>query len=201
MSGLGPPSTPTRAALTPAAERILDAASELFYNRGLHAVGVELIAETAGTTKKTLYDRFGSKDALIALYLQRRAERWQAFVLDYLDEHAPGSGTDRPLAPFHALDLWMSEHRRGCAFVNAQAELTDPQHPAIPVIRAEKNWVRDLYERLLTEAGYADAAALAGALMLLHEGAITERTVSGRHDAVTVARGAARILLADPRRR
>jgi AcrR family transcriptional regulator len=131
MPGLGPPPSPTHAALTPAGERILEAASELFYNRGLHAVGVELIAETAGTTKKTLYDRFGSKDALIARYLQRRAERWQAFVLGHLAEHALAPGTERVLALFDALDRWMSEHRRGCAFVNAQAELTDPDHIVI----------------------------------------------------------------------
>ena len=71
-------------ALTPAGERLLDAASELFYRRGIRAVGVDLVAETAGTTKKTLYDRFGSKDELVALYLRRRARRWQAFLFPYL---------------------------------------------------------------------------------------------------------------------
>ena len=54
-------------ALTEAGTRLLEAASELFYDRGVRAVGVDLIAETAGTTKKTLYDRFGSKDALVTV--------------------------------------------------------------------------------------------------------------------------------------
>ncbi|MGH3368001.1 MAG: helix-turn-helix domain-containing protein, partial [Nocardioidaceae bacterium] len=62
--------------LTPAGERLVEAASELFYRRGIRAVGVDLIAEVAGTTKKTLYDRFGSKDGLVVLYLQRRQHRW-----------------------------------------------------------------------------------------------------------------------------
>ena len=62
--------------LTPAGERLLEAASTLFYRRGIRAVGVDLIAETAGTTKKTLYDRFGSKDELVARYLRRRSQTW-----------------------------------------------------------------------------------------------------------------------------
>ena len=60
--------------MTPVGERLAETAGRLFYARGIRAVGVELIAEEAGTTKKTLYDRFGSKDALVALYLRRRAE-------------------------------------------------------------------------------------------------------------------------------
>jgi AcrR family transcriptional regulator len=181
--------------LTPAGQRLLDAASELFYSRGLHAVGVDLIAEVAGTTKKTLYDRFGSKDALIALYLQRRAERWQAFVRDHLAQHAPEPGVDRVIAVLDALDAWMTIHRRGCAFVNAQAEITDPQHEAVAVIRAEKQWVRDIYEQLLSEAGFGSPDMLARQLMLVHEGAIIERTVADRPDALDVARSAARVLL------
>lgn len=181
--------------LTPAGERILAAATELFYSRGLHAVGVDLIAETAGTTKKTLYDRFRSKDALIALYLQRRAERWQAFVLDYLDEHAPEPGADRVIAVLDALDAWMMTYRRGCSFVNAQAEIADPNHPAIAVIRAEKQWVRNRYELLAREAGFNRPDLLGSQLTLLHEGAIVERTVGGRTDALDVARSAARALL------
>ena len=70
----------------------------MFYSRGIRAVGVDLIADRAGTTKKTLYDRFGSKDALVALYLRRRARRWQEYVVDYLDTHAPTAGPDRVLS-------------------------------------------------------------------------------------------------------
>ena len=51
--------------MTPAGERILRTASDLFYARGIHATGVETIAQEAGVTKKTIYDCFGSKDALI----------------------------------------------------------------------------------------------------------------------------------------
>src|SRR5688572_33350693 len=106
--------------LTPAGERLLDAAAELFYRRGIRAVGVDLIAETAGTTKKTLYDRFGSKDALVALYLERRAERWQEFLTGRLEESGPDDA-DQVAAVFDAMQAWHEESERGCAFVNAYA--------------------------------------------------------------------------------
>ena len=73
-------------AMTKAGTRLLEAASDLFYDRGVRAVGVDLIAESAGTTKKTLYDSFGSKDALVALYLLRRAHRWREHLLARLAE-------------------------------------------------------------------------------------------------------------------
>jgi AcrR family transcriptional regulator len=180
------------AGLTPAGRRLLDAASDLFYQRGLHAVGVDLIADTAGTTKKTLYDRFGSKDALVALYLRRRAQRWQAFVLDHIDRNAPEPGVQRVMAVFDVLEAWMAQYDRGCSFVNAHAEITDADHPAIPVIRAQKRWDRELYVRLLDEAGLPAAG---DQLMLLQEGATVARTVGGQPDAIDVARTAARALL------
>lgn len=187
------------ATLTPAGRRLLDAASDLFYRRGIHAVGVDLIADTAGTTKKTLYDRFGSKDALVALYLQRRAERWQAFVLEFLDRNAPEPGTNRVLAILDALEAWMEQYDRGCSFVNAHAEITDANHPALPVIRAEKDWVRDLYTRLAREADLEPAEVLGRQLTLVHEGATVTRTVGGQPDAIDLARTIARRLLTGAR--
>src|SRR6476659_2096112 len=97
-------------ALTEAGSRLLEAASDLFYDRGVRAVGVDLIAETAGTTKKTLYDRFGSKDALVALYLLRRAHRWREYLLARLAETGRGGGADgeaQVLLVFEALEAWM----------------------------------------------------------------------------------------------
>ena len=131
-------------ALTPAGQRLLDAASDLFYDRGIRAVGVDLIAETAGTTKKTLYDRFGSKDALVALYLRRRALRWQEFLTGRLEESGPDAA-DQVSAVFDALEAWHEESERGCAFVNAYAELGGHDHPALAVIRAEKQSMHDLF--------------------------------------------------------
>ncbi|WP_035812217.1 TetR/AcrR family transcriptional regulator [Jiangella gansuensis] len=189
-----PPSTQ----LTPAGVRLLDAASTMFYEHGIRAVGVDAIAEAAGTTKKTLYDRFGSKDALVALYLGRRFERWQAFVLDHLARQAPEAGPERVLGVYDALARWHADAVRGCAFINAFAEIGDVNHPGIAVIRAEKDWVRGLYTRLSVEAGVpAERAGDLGVrLALLHEGALVTATAGGFDGALAHARAAAAGLLA-----
>jgi AcrR family transcriptional regulator len=173
--------------LTPAGERLLAAASALFYRRGIRAVGVDLLAEEAGTTKKTLYDRFGSKDELVALYLRRRARRWQEFLIAHLDGPP---GTEPALAVFDALADWLREQDRGCAFVNAYAEIGGTGHPAEPVIRAEKDWMRQVFVEL------AGSSPLGAQLHLLYEGATVAHTAGGRADAVPTARAAAARLLA-----
>ena len=65
-------------------ERILDAADELFYTRGIHAVGIDEIVARSGTAKTTLYAHFPSKDDLVASYLQRRSDDWRRHVDDEL---------------------------------------------------------------------------------------------------------------------
>lgn len=180
--------------LTPAARRILDAASELFYDRGITGVGVELVAERAGTTKKTLYDRFGSKDGLVVAYLEARAKRWQEYVEQHL-AGSPATGTDRALAVLDALELWLAAGTRGCGFVNAYAELSNRSVAATAVVRAEKLWVRQRYTDVLVEEKVADAEQLGRRLALVHEGAIIELTAGGSVEALDDARGVMRSLL------
>ena len=179
--------------LTPAGERLLAAASELFYDRGIRAVGVDLIADTAGTTKKTLYDRFGSKDALVALYLQRRARRWQDFLRERLDAQPPGRA--RVLAVFDALRDRLAQQHRGCAFVNAYAELGGTDHPGVEVVQADKAYMRALFVRLSREAGVDDPERVGTHLHLLYEGATVAVTAGGQEDALPAARDAAAALL------
>jgi AcrR family transcriptional regulator len=191
-------------AMTEAGTRLLDAASDLFYLRGVRAVGVDLIAETAGTTKKTLYDRFGSKDALVALYLLQRAHRWREHLLTRLADagvdlavpdrgdpghdaigHGESPGREKGvLVVFDAVQDWMGTQRRGCAFVNAYAELGESDHPAVPVIRAEKAWMRALFDAL------AGDAALGAHLHLLYEGTLVVLTAGGNPQAAGEARRA-----------
>jgi AcrR family transcriptional regulator len=164
---------PQEVAFTPAARRVLEAASELFYEQGINAVGVDLIARRAGVTKKTLYDRFGSKDALITAYLQQRDSRWRAWLAAEVGRTV-GDGTpaERILATFDALAAWaVTESPRGCSLVNAAAELPDPSHPARAVIISQKRWLRDYLLDLCRQAGAAEAESLADELALMHEGA------------------------------
>jgi AcrR family transcriptional regulator len=179
--------------LTPAARRILDVASELFYWRGIHAVGVDTIAAESGVTKRTLYDRFGSKDGLLLAYLRTRDERWRALVRTHVDA---ATGPDRVLAPFDALAEWLAAGGRGCCFVNAAAELPDPEHPARQPIRESKQWLRELFRALLAAEGAADPGLLARQLLTLHEGALVVASLTGAATAVDDARAAADALVA-----
>lgn len=158
--------------LTPAARRVLEAASRLFYARGLHAVGVDTIAAEARVTKKTLYDRFGSKEALEVAYLRARDARWEELLGRSLEAH-PAAGVDRVLALFDAVEEWSAvEGGRGCAAINARAEVDDPGHPVAVEVARQKSWVRDRLEDECRAAGLARPGGLADELMVLYDGAL-----------------------------
>ncbi|TWD81492.1 TetR family transcriptional regulator [Kribbella amoyensis] len=187
--------------LTPAGERIMVAASALFYDQGIRAVGVDAIANAAEVTKKTLYDRFGSKDQLIAAYLERRNRRWHGFLDEQLAHREPSTPEEVILALFAALTDWMAESRRGCGFINASVELAAPDHPAMPVIVGQKQWMRSEFAAQAEQAGFADVEELADRLLLLHEGALVSYRVAAMEHAPEVAQRAAADLLAGwPRR-
>uniref|UniRef100_A0AAU3GVC1 TetR/AcrR family transcriptional regulator n=1 Tax=Streptomyces sp. NBC_01401 TaxID=2903854 RepID=A0AAU3GVC1_9ACTN len=156
--------------MTPAARRIVETAEELFYSRGITAVGVDLIAERSGVTKRTLYNRFGSKDQLVAAYLVERDRRWWALVRAAVD--ASDGPVEAVTAPFEALRTWSASNSRGCAFINALAELPDTSHPAYRVAADQKRRLLELFRELATAAGCAEPAALATQLLVLHEGAL-----------------------------
>ena len=181
--------------LTPAGERLLAAAAELFYRRGIRAVGVDLIADEAGTTKKTLYDRFGSKDELVAAYLSRRTARWVTFLTDHLERQAPEPGPRRVVAVLDALEDRLRGQDRGCAFVNAYAEIGGTDHPGNAVIREDKRYMRALFVRLVDEAGIPDPEVVGAQVHLLYEGAIVARTAGGINEAYSHARAAMTRLL------
>ncbi|WP_375503729.1 TetR/AcrR family transcriptional regulator [uncultured Jatrophihabitans sp.] len=182
---------PTR--LTPAGERIAAAAAQLFYEQGIRAVGVDAVAELAGTTKKTLYDCFGSKDALVAVYLVRRHRAWSAHLEDEVARHrAPRA---RVLAVFDAQASWAAGSSRGCAYINAWAE-AGTSAPIAAVVRAEKAWMRARFDALVSDAGIRPPGRVAATLHLLYEGALVASTAGGDDRAVADARRAAAQILA-----
>lgn len=164
------------AAMTPAGSRIVAAAEELFYERGITAVGVDLIAEHSGVTKRTLYNRFGSKDHLVAVYLTGRDQRWKSLVRQAIESSEDDVAA--VTAPFFALQEWSMTNTRGCAFLNALAELPDPAHPAHRIATDQKHWLRALFEELATSAGCAEPETLAARLLLLHEGALATQLLA-----------------------
>ncbi|MEV5306353.1 TetR/AcrR family transcriptional regulator [Streptomyces diastaticus] len=177
--------------LTAAGRRIADAAEELFYERGITGVGVDLIAEHSGVTKRTLYNQFGSKDHLVAVYLTERDRRWRSLVQATVD--ASATPRDAVLAPFEALATWSATNTRGCAFINALAELPDPAHSAHHIATAQKLWLLDLFETLAAAADCPAPTSLARQLLLLHEGALATQPL--RLDTLTEATALARSLI------
>mgnify|MGYP005802737755 CR=1 FL=1 len=183
---------------TPAARSILTTAGRIFYERGISAVGVDALAAEAGVTKKTLYDQFGSKAALVTAYLTERDQHYRAWIEHEMQDKEPKA---QILSVFDALDSWMDAHStKGCAFVHAHGELLgSPDHPAHDVIRDEKVWLRTLFVDLAAAAELERPESLGTQLLALLEGATVLRSIMGRTGAVAEARAAAHALIeSDP---
>ncbi|KAB8195991.1 TetR family transcriptional regulator [Nonomuraea phyllanthi] len=185
-----------RITMTPAARRVLEAAGRLFYERGIHVVGVDLIAAEARVTKKTIYDRYGGKEQIVVEYLADRDERWRAFLARYVDAAPPASAA-RILAVFDASRAWSAAYGpKGCSMVNAHAEISDPAHPAYPIITGQKQWMLALFTRLAGDVTSEGAGDLGRTLMLLHEGALVAQGLGVFADPIGQARRDAETLLA-----
>ena len=168
-----PKATSAAASLVPVPprERILTAARELFYQRGIHVVGVDAIAEAAGTNKMTLYRHFSSKDELVAACLRKLAAEKDA-EWDAIAAAHPGDPKGELTAWLQHIGEWfIRESSRGCALANAAIELPDQDHPARRVIREHKSAVRERLIRLCRDAGLRDPEAVASEAFLVCEGA------------------------------
>jgi AcrR family transcriptional regulator len=155
----------------PPRERILAAASDLFYRQGIRAVGVEAIAEAAGTNKMTLYRHFESKDELIAEYLRRLAacseETWDKLARQY-----PNDARKQLVTWLKSIGEHINNPKeRGCALANAAVELPEKHHPGRCVIEKHKQGERDRLVKLCKQAGASKPEMLADELFLLIEGA------------------------------
>jgi AcrR family transcriptional regulator len=169
------------------AERVLAAADKLFYLHGIRAVGVDAVAEEAGVSKRTLYNHYPTKDDLIAAYLVGRFKHI-----------APSDAPPREqlLGYFEHLEREFARAGfRGCAYVNAVSELSDPKHPAANIALKFKEQRRAWYRTLLERLGIAYPDALATQLQLLAEGALSANLVWGDPRLARVAREAAEVLI------
>jgi AcrR family transcriptional regulator len=155
----------------PPRERILEAASALFYRRGIHVVGVDAIAEAAGTNKMTLYRHFASKDQLIAACLVELTRDFEVAWDAIAAAHA-GDPKGQLMAWLrHVCDFKENEAERGCGLANAAIELPDKDHPARRVIREFKSALHERLIGLCHDAGLVDPEGLADEILLLLEGA------------------------------
>ena len=159
-------------------ERILLAAKDLFHRHGIRGVGVETIAEAAGTNKMTLYRHFDSKDDLIVAYLQSVAlevdEMWRDFERDH-----PGDMQAQLKAWLVCAEECVTSDERGCELANAAIELTADNHPGRRIIEKLKTNHRNRLASLCRRAGISQPEVLAHTLTLLLEGARVSRQAAG----------------------
>jgi AcrR family transcriptional regulator len=179
-------------------DRILNAATKLFYEEGTRSVGVDRIIAEANVAPMTLYRHFGGKDELVAAALEHWSTEWLQRLRDAVDRRG-----DDPEARFaglwSAVDNWLAaEGPRGSFIANTAAEYrSQPDHPAHRVIAEHQMATRQLLEDLAKTAGAHDSVGLARQLQLLLDGAITTAMIDRRSDVAADIATLAKIGLAD----
>ncbi len=175
-------------------DRLLAAANELFYQEGIHTVGIERVLERAGVAKASLYSTFGSKDELVRAYLLARHERRQARVNARIARYE--SPREKILAIFDLIaELAAEPNFRGCAFMRASAEGPAGESKVTQVCADTRGWTRRLYTDLARQVGVSDPEAVGRRLMLLYDGAMVGAAMEGGAGAAKTARAMAQELL------
>jgi AcrR family transcriptional regulator len=161
-----------------ARERILQTADRLFYNEGIHAVGIQRVVAESAVTRVTLYRHFPSKTDLIAAYLDRRAQYDRDQVDGIIDAHP-----DDPRMALTELATALTRDdfaamQRGCPFINASAEFTG-SHPARVHAYEIRRWVTGRLEELLRALDHRDPRSTAEQLMMVRTGAVVSGALDG----------------------
>ena len=180
----------------PARERILQAADELFYARGVQAVSMDQIRDRAGVPLKRIYAAFPSKNDLVDAYLNRRDEQLRDAIETWVTRRSDDP-REQLLLVFDALHRWTRSQPqfRGCAFHNAIGELGGTSAAAAAIVRSNKHHLRAFLERTARRAGLRRPDEVAFQLMLLAEGALVTAAVDDDPDVPARAKAAAQLLL------
>jgi len=176
-----------------ARQRLLDAASHLFYDEGVHTVGVDRVVERAGVAKATLYALFGNKEGLVRAYLMARDEGIRGRMTRRLARYT--TSRERLLGVFDVQDRMFREPGfRGCAFARANAEAPEGSS-AEEVSENHRAWLRSLLLDLARDAGAPNPEQLARQLMLLYDGAAISAWMDHNASAAHAARSVATALV------
>ncbi len=174
-------------------ERLLAAASELFYEHGVHTVGIDTIIDRAGVAKASLYSAFGSKEELVRAYLEERHTSRRERILAAMEMHDDPKG--KLLAVFDVLGTTVNQRGfRGCAFANASAE-SEPDSAAADVTRNVHAWLLEVMVEQTTALGVMDPTCLARQLTLLYDGALAQSRLDHGPAAGLAAKVAAQVLI------
>lgn len=162
-------------------KRLIAAAVDLFYGKGIRSVSVDAVAERAGVTKRTLYYHFKSKDDLVAAYIEAQDQPTLALFVRWMDE-AEGSLAEKIEAMFRKVAHSTQNPRwKGCGFLRTAAELVDtPGHPALKAGAAHKKKFEAWLADVIAAEGSSDASLLARQIVVLLDGAVSTMLV--HHD-------------------
>ena len=159
-------------------DRIFDCAQDLFHRKGIRGVGVEAIAEAAGTSKMALYRHFDSKDELIIEYLNYKGRKSDEIWAE-IEAQNPGDPAGQLYGFMDKAATFIAGDERGCDLANAAIELTEVGHPGLRVIEEFKMRQRERLANLCKAAGASQPDLLADTLFLLIEGARVSRRSVG----------------------
>ncbi|GAA4192234.1 TetR/AcrR family transcriptional regulator [Gryllotalpicola kribbensis] len=174
-------------------QKIVDAADELFYARGIGQVGMDAVRDAAGVSLRALYNEFPAKDELIIAVLGKRHRMWTEGVTAKVD--AIREPRAKLLAVYDYLAEWFDESDfRGCGFINAFGELGAANPRVAETVRDHKADFQRYVDSLVQAAG--GPASLGPQLAILAEGAQTTAAIAGTTDAARHARAAAEALIA-----
>jgi len=176
--------------------RILDTASTLFYERGVRAVGVDLVVQEAAVAKTSLYRYFPTKDDLIVAFLEREDVEFWALWDSVAERHR-----DDPAGELDAHMRWIGErlarsNYRGCPQINVAAEFAEQDHPARQVSQRHMQKLRSRLQDIARRLGVRRPDPLAAQLAVLVNGAFVSSALLSPEEATGVLRGALKALLA-----
>lgn len=180
----------------PARQRLLAAATRLFYTHGISRTGIDSITAQAGVAKMSLYNNFASKDDLMLAYIQARHEELLQLYRDRLANSS--NAMQRNLAMFDAYidhaSMGYDGGFRGCGLLNAAAELP-AGHSGRTAVKVHKEQVEALMREQLAEAGFDTPEDTSAHLALLLEGAMSRAGLDGTTTYLRQARRIAQTLL------
>ena len=176
-------------------QKILDAASELFYQKGIQHVGINEVVAKSGVAKRTLYRWFASKDMLIEAVMKHRAKQWLHWFETAVEDRG-NTPKERLLATFDVLQGWYADPNfRGCPFIKAVLEVADAAHPAHHISMNVRESIRQYVGRLAIEAGVQDPEAFSQQYLLLIGGASLMATIEGKPTGAEFARKVLLVLI------
>jgi AcrR family transcriptional regulator len=171
----------------------MDAAGELFYKEGMHAITADRVADHAGLTKPTIYNLFGSKNALVFETLQRRGEQIRQYIESRAAEMDDPEDKLMTVLLVHA-EMLTSEGFHGCPLVIAAVQSPESSQ-ARELANAHKAWLHGLLFQFAKRAGLKSPDTLASSLVLILEGAAAMSAVQPAEIVAKHARAATRALL------